>query len=329
MTRLPIYSTDQIAHYVQVENSGSFTWDLRWAASVMSAGGPSYNTTGLTPAGAYLADQAVAVYEAMTGIDFRKTVGAANIVFDDDEDDAFFRPHVNGDGALTGGKVDVSTALLLETGTAIDGYGFQTYLHEIGHALGLGHAGPYNKTANYVTNTTDPLYGDNSNIYLNDSWRASLMSYFDPFQNASIRGDVRFLITPMVADLVALTNKYGVDASVFGGNTTWGFNTNVTTPILRDLASYAATNAFLIVDRGGADTIDFSGYGANQHIYLAPESVSDVGGLTANMSIARGTVIENAVGGSGSDVIIGWVNDNVSPAISATTGWRAGPGTTR
>ena len=60
------------------------------------------------------------------------------------------------------------------------------------------------------------------------------------------------------------------------------------------------------------DTVDFSGFSADQTINLLPASatstlgsVSNIGGLTGNMTIAVGTIIEAAVGGSGDDSIIG------------------------
>ncbi|WP_171900821.1 M10 family metallopeptidase C-terminal domain-containing protein, partial [Stappia indica] len=47
------------------------------------------------------------------------------------------------------------------------------------------------------------------------------------------------------------------------------------------------------------------GINAAQLIDLRPETYSNVGGLTGNLTIARGTVIENATGGNGDDTLIG------------------------
>ena len=105
----------------------------------------------------------------------------------------------------------------------------------------------------------------------------------------------------MIADWIALGNKYGTSGAAFAGNTTWGFNTNIGSTVFANLAAFGDDTAFTIFDASGTDTVDFSGYAANQRINLNPETVSNVGGRIGNMSIARGTWIENATTGAGHD----------------------------
>jgi serralysin len=62
---------------------------------------------------------------------------------------------------------------------------------------------------------------------------------------------------------------------------------------------------FSVWDAGGKDTLDFSGFTQNQKINLNEASFSDVGGMVGNVSIAKGVTIENAIGGSGNDLLIG------------------------
>jgi serralysin len=57
--------------------------------------------------------------------------------------------------------------------------------------------------------------------------------------------------------------------------------------------------------------LDASGYGANQIINLNAEAFSSIGGLTNNIAIARGVVIEAAIGGDGGDSIIGNATNNL------------------
>lgn len=60
-----------------------------------------------------------------------------------------------------------------------------------------------------------------------------------------------------------------------------------------------------IWDAGGNDALDFSKYFQRQRINLNEGKFSDIGGLKANVSIAKGTVIENVIGGYGNDTIVG------------------------
>lgn len=187
------------------------------------------------------------------------------------------------------------------------GYGFTTYMHEIGHALGLSHPGSYDASNGAVTYATGAEY-------LQDTQRYTIMSYFDADEDGSgtdhygSNGQWRYAQTPMLHDIAAAHAIYGADPTTRTGNTTYGFNSNAG----KDVYDFTKnTNPIItIYDAGGIDTLDLSGFGSGQYggqvINLTAGSWSNVGGyMTNNLSIAYGTVIENAIGGSGNDTITG------------------------
>ena len=67
-----------------------------------------------------------------------RSIAYAKITFDDNEEGAF-ATFVQSGGRTLSSFVNVSTDWLEAYGTGVGSYSFQTYVHEIGHALGLGH----------------------------------------------------------------------------------------------------------------------------------------------------------------------------------------------
>ena len=63
--------------------------------------------------------------------------------------------------------------------------------------------------------------------------------------------------------------------------------------------------AMTLYDNAGTDTLDLRWDADGQRVDLRPEGISDVLGLTGNLIIARDTVIENYVAGSGNDAVTG------------------------
>ncbi|WP_027712072.1 serralysin family metalloprotease [Dickeya chrysanthemi] len=180
-------------------------------------------------------------------------------------------------------------------------YGRQTLTHEIGHALGLAHPGEYN------AGEGDPSYNDA--VYAEDSYQFSIMSYWGENETgADYKG--HYGGAPMIDDIAAIQRLYGANMTTRTGDSVYGFHSNT------DRDFYTANDSskaliFSVWDAGGNDTFDFSGYSNNQRINLNEGSFSDVGGLKGNVSIAHGVTIENAIGGSGNDLLVGNGADNV------------------
>ena len=296
---------DEIADYLSNGYWESLGF-ARQSFDVPPGGTLDVDISALTPAGQQLARWALESWTNVTGIDFRFVSSAdAHITFDDDEEGAFSYSTSSG-GRILSSHVNVSSAWLAHFGTSLDGYSFSTYIHEIGHALGLGHAGGYNVDATYGVD----------NEFLNDSWQATVMSYFSQTENTHIDASYAQCVTPMIADIIAIQDLYGVPTDVHSGDTVYGANSNVGGYLGRlfalmtggesDPGVYGGGPVTLTLhDTGGTDTLDLRTDTRDQRVDLRPEGISDVFGLTGNLSIARATVIENLIAGSGHDTVIG------------------------
>ena len=311
----PTWSYDQIANQL-VNGYWNSQGDAAHHWAVSQGGTITVNYSTLTAAEQNLAINALAEWSDIIGVTFTPVTTGGQIVFSDAEDPTAHGPVAQTDGQwsasgiISSEHIQISASWVNSYGTSLNSYSFQTYLHEIGHALGLGHAGDYNNTADY---TQDALYA-------NDAWSTTVMSYFDQVDNSYFanQGFTReFVLTPMDADIVAMQQLYGLSTTTRAGNTIYGFNSNTGNGVYN--ASYMASitptatsvPGYTIFDSGGIDTLDYSGYARNQVINLNPETFSNIGGDVGNVMIARGTIIENAIGGSANDKIIGNSADNV------------------
>ncbi len=290
---LPVFTNEQIADQLLNGYWGGTQNARRF--NVAPGGTITFNLTALAADGQNLAREAFGLWSDATGINFSEITGTANITLDDNQDGAFASSTRSGNIILSS-IVNVSTQWLTTYGTGLNSYSFQTYLHEIGHAIGLGHGGPYNGNATY----------GQDNSYLNDAWATTVMSYFSQNENTyfSNQGFTRqFVVSPVVADVLATSLAYGTPSTTRTGNTVYGFN-NTSGRSIYDATQFPSVT-YTIVDHGGTDTLDYSGFSQTQRIDLNAETFSNVGGRTGNVSIARGAAIENVVGGSGTDTIIG------------------------
>lgn len=253
--------------------------------------------------------RAIAAVGDVSGIQFSQAssgfTNSATILFGSFTQGSSFAhgyfPHPNAtDSGYAHGDVWTNvTSADNSTNLGFNQYGLLTLIHEIGHAVGLSHPGAYDASQGTFT------YNNHAE-YIQDTRQYTVMSYFQASNtgaNHVYNGTTIYASTLLMHDIAALQRMYGV-RSARAGNTVYGFNSN------SDLEAYRITSStmqrvFCIWDSGGIDTLDFSGYSNNQRINLNAETFSDVGALTRNVSIARGAVIENAIGGSGNDTLIG------------------------
>ena len=188
------------------------------------------------------------------------------------------------------------------TSIPVGSYSFFAIMHEIGHAIGLSHPGDYNASP------TGQITYSNSAQFLQDTEMYSVMSYFDGSNTGQSPGNFATAYTPMLSDIYELQLLYGANLTTRNDDTIYGFNTNT------DPTIYGFSNGSIplisIWDAGGNDTLDCSGYSQNQIINLNQGAFSNIGGGVNNVSIAVGAIIENAIGGSGNDVITGNSTDN-------------------
>ncbi|MBI2314419.1 MAG: M10 family metallopeptidase C-terminal domain-containing protein [Betaproteobacteria bacterium] len=185
--------------------------------------------------------------------------------------------------ATKAGDVWFTTSSNLDTSTK-GSYGYLTFLHEIGHALGLDH--PH-----------DGVVADSSI----DALPFTVMSYRD-FAGDNLNGwDSTYLpTTPMLNDIAAIQYLYGANMSTRSGDTTY---------------SWAVGQKIYetIWDGGGNDTIDWSNQSSAATINLNAGQWSNLGPArwdghvftTQNLAIAYTVTIENATGGGSNDLIIG------------------------
>lgn len=206
--------------------------------------------------------------------------------------------HVNEQVQGIAGDVWVSASQASNFQLTPGGYGLNTLVHEIGHAIGLSHPGNYNFGPGFQVNYA------NGAEYYQDARNYTIMSYWNPRDigardfNFNVMA-VAYGSTPMVHDILAIQRLYGADMTTRTGDTVYGFNSTAGRDAFDFTINKAPTVA--IWDAGGNDTLDASGYNTDQIIDLNPGSLSSIGGVTlaeaqAGLSFAQVNANRAAMG---------------------------------
>ncbi len=197
------------------------------------------------------------------------------------------------------------------------GFSYAVMLEEIGHALGLAHMHDDGGTSTILSGVTseigsygvgDLCQGLYSVMNYNEGWPAG--PYGSEYLTSDADGytvwinDVGYEATMMAIDVAVLQRKYGANANHAEGDSTY---------ILPDL-NWTGAGFQCIWDTGGIDTIRYDGAKVAQ-IDLRPASLQGTAGgggyisyaapVRGGFTISNGVVIENAIGGSNSDVLTG------------------------
>ena len=259
---------------------------------------------------------ALATFSAVANVTFTQTTSASGATlrmmlsdFGAGSPLGFFIPP--GEGASSGfGNFNIAStstwSRTLAGGTLQSGGdGFNTLVHELGHALGLKHphdtGGGVNPVFPGVVNEQSlGTYNLNQSINTVMSYVAGWSTGPNGVTTSTQYGQAR---TPMAFDIAALQAKYGANMSYHTGNDTYNLpgNDGVTT-------GYAC-----IWDAGGTNTISYLGskdavINLNAaSLAFAPDgggAVSYVKGVHGGYTIAHGVTIQQAKGGSGNDLLV-------------------------
>jgi Ca2+-binding RTX toxin-like protein len=289
------------------------SWSLRAQAMSLigSTAWPTGTVTISYPAAAP-ADYAGSVYETALQPLTASQIEAASLAFDllGDLIGLTFTEQENGgsmriigvsDAALASAfAADASGAggdlLIANDGSAPGSLGFHMLMRGVGQILGLVSTGATVEDSF----ATSAQYLQDSNIY---TMMSPLSAGF-----AGARWLTDYAATPMLADVSALQLIYSPNFDTRTDDTTYGFNSTADRIVFdfdAMMKTYGAVAAVTVWDADGEDVLNMSGFGQDAVISLSDGSYSNIGGGIANFAIANGTIIENAVGGVGDDLIIG------------------------
>lgn len=212
------------------------------------------------------------------------------------------------DGSGTEGDAGDSWS---DANLAVGAYGYITLIHEIAHGMGLAHPHDSGGGSEIMQGVTSAFgdYGDfnlNQGIFTtmsyNDGWHTA--PHVPELNPSSATYGYGWQGTLMALDIAVLQEKYGANMTYNTGDDTYQMPSS----------NAAGTYYSCIWDAGGTDTIRHDGTSnvridlraaTLEYTAIGGGAVSYVDGIYGGFTIANTVVIENAVGGSGDDVLRG------------------------
>lgn len=199
-------------------------------------------------------------------------------------------------------------------------YAYLTIMHETGHALGLKH--PHEVRGSFGSM---PLEHDSLEYSV-----MSYKSYVGSTASGYTNGSTSYPQTLMMYDILALQTMYGANYDTNSGDTVYSWSPTTGELFINGEGQGrpAGNKIFMTIwDGGGYDTYDFSNYNTNLTVSLQPGGWTTVSttqlaslgsgklavGNIANALLFEGnpaSLIENVIGGSGHDTIVGNIADN-------------------
>ena len=228
-----------------------------------------------------------------------------------------------------GGEFNIDHPLFTAANNIAGGVSYITFIHELGHGLGLNH--PFEAGNTFPGVTADDPY-DAGDFNHNNGFY-TVMSYADdPWFAASPSYAYGYAKTPMAFDIAAVQARYGANMTTATGNTVYTLPT----------ANVAGTGWVAIWDAGGVDTISGETNSGGVTIDLrAATLLNEAGGggraswqsgtaggstIYGGFSIANNVVIENAIGSGFNDTITGNSAANVILGLAGVDTINAGDG---